>query len=83
MTQARSKLIENCQIGWPGKFLFRSHMLMPFPSYYHVPDSIDWCSSCCPPLGQSEVSKDKENSADNRYATQRMVAERAGKLSSN
>jgi hypothetical protein len=46
MIQARKQPIEHCQMGWPGKFLFRSHMLMPFPGNYHVPDSIDWCSSC-------------------------------------
>ena len=52
-----SKLIENCQMGWPGKFLFRSHMLMPFPDNYHVPDSIDWCSFCWPSLANPRSAK--------------------------
>jgi hypothetical protein len=57
MIQARKQPIEHCQMGWPGKFLFRSHMLMPFPGNYHVPDSIDWCSSSCPSLADPRSAK--------------------------
>jgi hypothetical protein len=58
MIQARvSKFIENCQITSPGKFLSRSRIIIPFSGNYHVPDSIDWCSSSGPSLADTRPAK--------------------------
>ena len=41
----------------PGQFLPGSHMIIPFSGNYHVPDSINGCSSSCPSLVDPRTAK--------------------------
>jgi hypothetical protein len=57
MIRRAGKLIGNCQMNSPGKFPSRSHIIIPFSGNYHVPDSIDWCSSSGPSLADPRPAK--------------------------
>ena len=82
LIQARNESIEICQMFSTSKFLSRSHMIIPFSGNYHVPDSIDWCSSSCPSLIDPRPAKRRRRERTIHTRGSGWFAESAGKLSS-
>src|SRR5258706_11876735 len=55
-------------------------MLIPFPGNYHVPDSIDWCSSSCSSLVGPRTAKRRRTGWTIHARISGWFAESAGRL---